>query len=206
MDIKGFPKITVILRGYTYSQIRTVVKNLIGTKLAAVEITMNTPNVINIIDKISSEFGSLIKVGAGTITTYEEAEKSINAGATFILSPVMMDKKILNLCKENDVIAIPGAYTPTEIKRCFDEGADIVKVFPIQSLGGKYLSSIQAPLGKLPLMAVGGINGDNILDYFNAGATYVGIGSGIFKVEDILNQNEAGIKNAIKSIENKFSK
>ena len=96
LDIKNFPRITVILRGYTYPQIRTVVKNLIGTKLRAVEITMNTPDAINIINKISTEFGNLVKVGAGTITTYEEAEESIKAGAAFLLAPTMLSKEIMS--------------------------------------------------------------------------------------------------------------
>ncbi len=204
LDIKNFPRITVILRGYTYPQIRTVVKNLIGTKLRAVEITMNTPDAINIINKISTEFGNLVKVGAGTITTYEEAEESIKAGAAFLLAPTMLSKEIIDLCKEKNVVSVPGAFTPTEIKKCFDYGADIVKVFPAGTLGSKYLSDIQAPLGKLPLMAVGGISGENISDYFDAGATFAGIASGIFKREDILNENEDGLRKSIKLFESKI--
>ena len=73
MSVKDFPKVTVILRGYTYSQIRTVVKNLIGTELKAVEITMNTPGALDCIQKISEEFGDKILIGAGTVLTYEEA-------------------------------------------------------------------------------------------------------------------------------------
>ena len=109
MDIKNFPKVTVILRGYTYSQIRTVVKNLVGTKLKSVEITMNTKDAINIINKISEEFGDSINVGAGTVTTYEEAEKSIEAGAKFLLSPTMFSKEIISLCKETNIVSVPGA-------------------------------------------------------------------------------------------------
>lgn len=204
MDIKNFPKVTVILRGYTYSQIRTVVKNLVGTKLKSVEITMNTEDAINIINKISEEFGDSINVGAGTVTTYEEAEKSIKAGAKFLLSPTMFSKEIINLCKENNIVSVPGAYTPTEIKQSFDDGADIVKVFPAGTLGNKYLSDIQAPLGKLPLMVVGGVNSDNVSDYFKAGAEFAGIASGIFNKDDILNENEDGIKKSIEHFESKI--
>jgi 2-dehydro-3-deoxyphosphogluconate aldolase/(4S)-4-hydroxy-2-oxoglutarate aldolase len=204
LEVKSFPKITVILRGYTYSQIRTVVKNLIGTKLKAVEITMNTPDAVNIINKISREFGNSIKVGAGTVTTYKEAEESIKAGATFLLAPTMLSKEIIDLCKEKNVVSVPGAYTATEIKKCFDAGADIVKIFPAATLGSKYLSDIQAPLGKLPLMVVGGINGENVSDYFDAGASFAGIASGIFEKEDILNENEDGIRKSIKFFESKI--
>ncbi|EHJ01712.1 KDPG and KHG aldolase [Clostridium sp. DL-VIII] len=201
MEIKDFPKVTVILRGYTYSQIRTVVKNLIGTELKAVEITMNTPDSISIIQKISDEFGDSIKVGAGTVKTYKEADEAIKAGATFLLSPVMLSKEIIDLCKKNNVISVPGAYTPTEVNKSFDDGADIVKVFPAGTLGTKFLSDIQAPLGKLPLMVVGGINAENVLNYFKAGASFAGIASGIFNKDDILNENEENIIRSIQYFE-----
>lgn len=203
MQIKDFPKVTVILRGYTYSQIRTVVKNLIETELKAVEITMNTPDSISIIQKISDEFGDSIKVGAGTVKTYKEADEAIKAGATFLLSPVMLSKEIIDLCKKNNVISVPGAYTPTEVNKSFDDGADIVKVFPAGTLGTKFLSDIQAPLGQLPLMVVGGVNAENVLNYFKAGASFAGIASGIFNKDDILNENEENIRRSIQYFESK---
>ena len=199
-----FPKVTVILRGYTYEQIYTVVKNLVGTKLGAVEITMNTPDAIKSIQKINQEFGNHIKVGAGTVLTYEEAQQCIKAGAAFLLSPTIFDKKILDLCKNNGVISVPGAFSPSEIKKSFDDGADIVKVFPAATLGAKYLSDIQAPLGKLPLMVVGGVNTSNVEEYFKAGASFAGIASGIFNKEDIINQNENGIISSINAMEQKL--
>lgn len=203
MEIKNFPKATVILRGYPYQQIRTVVKNLIGTKLRSVEITMNTPGALEAIQKVNREFGDRIMVGAGTVLTYEEAEAAIQAGAAFILSPIMLEKRILDLCKEKSVVSVPAAFTPSEIKRLLCDGADIVKVFPAGRLGSKYISDIQAPLGKMPLMAVGGINAGNAQEYFDAGTSYVGIASGIFEKEDILNQNDEGLKKAILKFEEK---
>lgn len=204
MDIKNFPKVTVILRGYTYSQVRTVVKNLVGTKLQAVEITMNSPDAVSTIEKISREFGDSIKVGAGTVTTYEQAKAVIEAGVAFILSPTILSKEILNLCKEQEVISVPGAFSPSEIKQSFEDGATIVKIFPAGRLGSQYITDIQAPLGKLPLMVVGGINTENLKEYFNAGATFAGIASGIFKKQDILSENEDGIIKSIKDMEAKL--
>lgn len=204
MDIKNFPKVTVILRGYTYSQVRTVVKNLVGTKLQAVEITMNSPDAVSTIEKISREFGGFIKVGAGTVTTYEQAKAVIEAGAAFILSPTMLNKDILNLCNEHKIISVPGAFSPTEIKQSFDDGASIVKIFPAGRLGSQYITDIQAPLGKLPLMVVGGINTENVQEYFNGGASFAGIASGIFDKEDILNENEDGIIKSIIDMEAKL--
>ena len=204
MSVKDFPKVTVILRGYTYSQIRTVVKNLIGTELKAVEITMNTPGALDCIQKISEEFGDKILIGAGTVLTYEEAQQSIEAGAAFLLSPTVFSKEILDLCKEKGVVCVPGACSPSEIYRSFEDGADIVKVFPAARLGSKYLTDIQAPLGKLPLMVVGGVNTGNLEEYFRAGASYAGIASGIFNKDDILQENEVNLKESIKAIEEKI--
>lgn len=204
MSVKDFPKVTVILRGYTYSQIRTVVKNLIGTELKAVEITMNTPGALDCIQKISEEFGDKILIGAGTVLTYEEAQQSIEAGAAFLLAPTVFSKEILDLCKEKGVVSVPGAFSPSEIYRSFEDGADIVKVFPAARLGSKYLTDIQAPLGKLPLMVVGGVNTGNLDEYFRAGASYAGIASGIFNKDDILQENEVNLKESIKAIEEKI--
>ena len=204
MNIQDFPKVTVILRGYTYPQIRTVVKNLVGSRLRAVEITMNTPGALEAIEKISQEFGDSVIVGAGTVLTYEEAQASIAAGAAFLLSPTMLDKQILDLCREKGVVSVPGAYSPTEIKKSVEDGADIVKVFPAARLGSKYLSDIAAPLGKMPLMVVGGIGSANVGEFFKAGASFAGIASGIFEKEDILNQNESGIKESIRVMEDKL--
>lgn len=206
MDIKNFPKITVILRGYSYSQIRTVVKNLVGTKLQAVEITMNTPDAVSVIGKISSEFGDFVKVGAGTVTTYEEAEAVIKEGASFILSPVMLSQEIIDLCRKNNVISVPAAFTPTEIKTLQLRKADIIKIFPAERLGSKFISDVQAPLGRIPMMVVGGINAENLHEYFEAGAEFAGIASGIFKKEDILNENEEGLRESIKYFESKLKK
>ncbi len=204
VNVETFPRVTIILRGYDYSQVHMVVKNLINTKIGAVEITMNSPKAIETIAKISKEFGKDIKVGAGTVRTFDEAKEAIDAGASFILSPIMLSKEILDYCKENQVISVPGAFSPTEINQSFLDGADIVKIFPAARLGSKYLSDIQAPLGKLPLMVVGGVNADNAKEYFDAGASYVGIGSGVFNKEDILSGNEEGIKASIKYFEQKL--
>jgi 2-dehydro-3-deoxyphosphogluconate aldolase/(4S)-4-hydroxy-2-oxoglutarate aldolase len=205
MDIRNFPKVTVILRGYTYEQVRSVVEVLAESEFeTAVEITLNSPDVFNTIEKISQAFGHQMMVGAGTVLNHEGAVKSIDAGAKFLLSPIMMSKETLQYCKERQIITVPSAFTPTEIYQSFQDGADIVKIFPAARLGSKFISDVQAPLGKLPLMVVGGINGDNAAEYFKAGASYVGIGSGIFNKEDILNQNEPGLKESLSLFQKKI--
>lgn len=103
MKVNDFPKVTVILRGYTYDQIHTVVKNLIGTELKAVEITMNTPGALETIRKIREEFGDSILVGAGTVLTYTEAQQAIDAGAAFYFLQLYLIRKYW-ICAEKEVL------------------------------------------------------------------------------------------------------
>ena len=202
MNVQEFPKITVILRGYSYKQIRLIVSILVKNGINSVEITMNTEKAAEIIKKIKTEFGEKILIGAGTVTTMEEAKEAVNAGATFILSPIMLEKEILNFCKSKKVITVPGAFSLTEIIQSFRDGADIVKIFPADRLGKKYISDITAPLGELPVMVVGGINRENVNDYFKSGAKYAGIASGIFNKEDILSENAENLEKSLKDFIN----
>lgn len=205
MDIKNFPKITIILRGYTFSQVRTVMKALSQTNIRSVEITLNTDGAIDMIREFSKEFGDTMTVGAGTVTNLKQAKEAITAGARFILSPVVLSKEIMDLCKEYSVISVVGAMTPSEISKSFEDGADIVKVFPAISCGTRYFKDVKAPLGDLPLMAVGGVNKENAAEFLANGANYLGIGSGIFKKEDVENENLQGLVESIKEFEGKLN-
>src|SRR6476660_924550 len=103
VDVSNFPKITVILRGYNYEQVRTVVKLLSDSDFKSVEIPLNSPDVFQTIEKISKEFGDEILVGAGTVLTMEDAVKSVEAGAKFLLAPTMMSKEVIQYCTEHQV-------------------------------------------------------------------------------------------------------
>ncbi|WP_251548883.1 bifunctional 4-hydroxy-2-oxoglutarate aldolase/2-dehydro-3-deoxy-phosphogluconate aldolase [Neobacillus muris] len=201
MDLKSFPKITFILRGFTYKQVRQVVGILLDTKINSLEIPLNSPNAFDTIKKINEEFGDKIVVGAGTVLNHENAVKSIEAGAKFLLSPIMMSRKTIEYCKENRVISIPAAFSPTEVYQSFQDGADIVKIFPAARLGSKYISDIRAPLGEMPLMAVGGVNSDNAEEFFKAGTSFLGIGSGIFNLESLENGETEQLKMKIRKLE-----
>lgn len=205
MDIKNFPKITIILRGYTFSQVRTVMKALSQTSIKSVEITLNTDGAIDMIREFSREFGETMTVGAGTVTNLKQAKEAITAGAKFILSPVVLSKEVMDLCKENSVVSVVGAMTPSEIHKSFEDGADIVKVFPAISCGSRYFKDVKAPLGDLPLMAVGGVDKENAAEFLANGANYLGIGSGIFKKEDVENENLQGLIESIKEFEGKLN-
>lgn len=195
------PKVTVILRGYETDQVLCVVEQLVGTRVNSVEVTSNSPQAMQSIAAARKEFGSEVHIGAGTITNLDLAKRAVDAGAEFMLSPIMFTKEMFDYAKQNDVITVPAAFSPSEVVKMFDMGADIVKVFPAGQLGPEYIKAVQAPLGKLPLMVVGGVSTQNVQSYFDKGAAYAGIGSGIFDPEDIRACNKDNLAAAIKRLE-----
>ncbi len=196
-----FPKVTVILRGYTYEQCRCVVSQLVGTRLSAVEVAMNTPGAADIIARLVEEFGEEVRIGAGTVTTPERARAAAKAGSKFMLSPTCFTPEIFQIAHDAGAVTVPAAFSPTEIHSMFEQGADIVKVFPAARLGAKYLSDVQAPLDWMPLMVVGGVNAHNVQEFFDAGASYAGIGSGIFNKDDIRALNSDALAAQVKAFE-----
>lgn len=196
-----FPKVTVILRGYTYEQCCCVVRQLVSTKLSAVEVAMNTSGAADIIARLVEEFGEEVRIGAGTVTTPERARAAAKAGSKFMLSPICFTPEIFQIARDAGAVTVPAAFSPTEIHSMFEQGADIVKVFPAARLGAKYLSDVQAPLDWMPLMVVGGVNAHNVQEFFDAGAAYAGIGSGIFEKDDIRAMNSNALAAQVKAFE-----
>lgn len=184
-------KVTMILRGYTYEQVKSVAEVLLNSKhICNMEITLNTENALETIQKIADEFQGRLNIGAGTVQTYDELVKAVDAGAKFALSPRTMTKEMIEYCKKHDVISVPGAFTPSEIAAQFEMGADIVKVFPANEVSLSYAKKVCEPMGDLKLMAVGGINCKNVKEAFQSGYQYVGTAGGLFRKEDILAMNK----------------
>ncbi|MGX7108870.1 bifunctional 4-hydroxy-2-oxoglutarate aldolase/2-dehydro-3-deoxy-phosphogluconate aldolase [Facklamia miroungae] len=194
-----YPKFTIIMRGYTKEEAFKIAKNIDGLEENfAIEVTLNTLNAFEIIRLLNENFGNHLKVGAGTVRNLKEAEEAIANNAQFLLGPHVFSKEIFDLAKKNQVLTIPGAFTPSEIVNQFEMGADIVKVFPARTLGADYFKDIQAPLGKIPLMAVGGINFENYQSFFKKGASFVGIGSSIFNGRKILDMGDMEIRGMLR--------
>lgn len=200
----NFPKVTIIVRGYTYEQVRLIACILAESKINSIEIALNSPDAINTIKRIADEFGEDLFVGAGTVLNLDDAKKAIDAGAKFLLSPIVFSEEICEYAKDQGVVTVSGACSPTEIYRSIQNGSNIVKVFPAARLGSKYISDVLAPFGEVPIMAVGGINEENVNEFISAGAKYVGLGSGILNREHILNNRKTELKNAIRRLQKKL--
>lgn len=174
--------IITIIRGLSPDCAEKTVEAIHAGGLHLAEITFDQtapPKVTaDIIRTLSRQFEGKVLIGAGTVMTLEQLHAAYNAGAAYIISP-NADSSVIRETKRLGLLSMPGAYTATEVARCYAEGADIVKVFPSDSAGPGYIKALRGPLHHIPLAAVGGVNLDNIRDFFDAGACCVGIGSNI---------------------------
>lgn len=145
------------------------------------EITFSVPGAETVIKRLSTD--SRVAVGAGTVLTLTDAQKAIDAGASYIVSP-NCDEEIIQFTKKAGLLSIPGACTPTEIYRAYRAGGDIVKIFPFVQMGGLgFLKELRGPLPFIRYMLAGGVNLDNISDYLKVRASCILVGSSIIRPE-----------------------
>jgi 2-dehydro-3-deoxyphosphogluconate aldolase/(4S)-4-hydroxy-2-oxoglutarate aldolase len=137
------------------------------------EITMDASDAL---DDIHWAIDAGATVGAGTVLSIADARAALDAGAEFLVSPYL-DDALVEWAAEREHPIAPGALTPTEVVRAWSLGAAAVKVFPASVAGANLLRELRGPLGHIPLMPTGGINGDNARSFINAGAVAVGVGS-----------------------------
>lgn len=131
-----------------------------------------------IIRQLRAHFGPDVSVGAGTVLSVEHARAAWEAGAAFIVAP-NTDEQVIAFTKSKGLLSVPGAYTPTEIMRAYQLGADVVKIFPILPDGEAYLKNVISPLSHIPFMVTGGINPDTIEKFLAMGPVAVAAGATI---------------------------
>ena len=149
-----------------------------------VEITMTVPGAMNIIEHLAKHHSKMI-VGGGTVLDVETAKKCVDAGAHFLTAPGF-DCDIIDFAAKHEVVAIPGALTPTEVVTAWRAGADFVKVFPCAQVGGDaYIKALNRSLPHIPIIAAGGVNQQNAEAFMLAGAIAIGVGSQLIPVEAI---------------------
>ena len=145
--------------------------------ISVLEITMTVPGAVRVMEEVATRYGSDVLVGAGTVLDAETARACVLAGARFVVSPAL-NLETIALCRRYSVVVMPGALTPTEVVQAWTAGADFVKVFPCDALGGaKYLKSLKAPLPQIELVPTGGVSLKTAGDFIKAGASALGVGS-----------------------------
>ena len=168
-----------ILRGYTSQQVEQIVFHSARGGLRNIEITMNSTGAAGLIRLARERAGGAMNVGAGTVCTLDDLESALNAGATFIVTPIV-NIDVIKVCNDENVPVIPGAFTPTEIYQAWESGADMVKLFPANRFGPGYVKEIRGPFDQIKLVPTGGVNLENLPHYIRYGAYGFGIGSPLF--------------------------
>lgn len=164
-----------IIRGLTMNELSYILPIYREAGLTTIEITMNTPDAEKMIRYAVENEQQGLNIGAGTVCTKDDLKKALEAGAQFIVTPIL-DKKVVKACVKNETPIFPGAFTPSEIYKAWSLGASMVKVFPATQMGPSYIKELKAPLNQLKLLPTGGVSLDNMAEFFNAGADGVGMG------------------------------
>jgi 2-dehydro-3-deoxyphosphogluconate aldolase/(4S)-4-hydroxy-2-oxoglutarate aldolase len=154
---------------------RYAAETVYSAGIPVVEITMTTPGALDVIDDLAKRYPDMA-VGAGTVLDEEAARLCVEAGARFLTSPGFIPEVVAYANKVN-IVALPGALTPTEIIAAWKAGSDLVKIFPTGHIGGiQYVRALKVPLPQIPLIATGGVNQLTVSDFILAGATAIGLG------------------------------
>ena len=146
--------------------------------VVCIEVTMTVPNAIDGIRAVTEAMRGSVLVGAGSVTDAATTRAAVEAGARYVVSPVFK-REVVDAAHAEGAAVMPGCFTPTEILRAHEAGADVVKVFPAGSLGPGFIKGVLAPLPYLKLMPTGGVTLDNAGSWLRAGAVAVGAGSAL---------------------------
>ena len=174
-----------VLRAKSVAQGRAVVDAMIAGGVTVVEVTMTVPNAVDLIKELKKQFGDELLLGSGTVTTAEQAQATIDAGAEFVVSP-SLHPDVIRVTKTNKKVSCPGALTPTEAITAWNAGADYVKIFPCSAVGGaSYLKALLAPFPHLKLIPTGGVTLQTAESFIKAGARALGVGSDLVNLAAI---------------------
>jgi 2-dehydro-3-deoxyphosphogluconate aldolase / (4S)-4-hydroxy-2-oxoglutarate aldolase len=180
--------IVAIIRTPSSELLTNVARALFEGGVDVIEVTFTVPRALEILTAIKKELGDRILLGAGTVLDPETARAAVLAGAEFVVSPAL-NLDVIRLCQRCDKLVMPGAFTPTEILAAWEAGAEIVKVFPSDSVGPSYLKALKGPFPQIRLLPTGGVNLQTLPEFIQAGACAVGVGSSLVDPKAIRDGN-----------------
>lgn len=184
--------IVAVVRADSPHQLAKVVAALAEGGVTAAEITFTVPDAVEVIRQVRRELGDSVVLGAGTVLDPETARAALLAGAEYIVAPVV-NVDVIKMCRRYDKVVMPGAFTPTEVLRAWDAGADVVKIFPADVGGPNYLKALKGPLPQIRLMPTGGVDLNTAEAFLQAGACCLGLGSSLVKPSLIAAADFAGL-------------
>ena len=148
--------------------------------IRTIEVTATTPKALETVEYFAKKGPSDLLIGVGSVVDAETAKKFIDAGAKYIVTPATQKEVIIEAHK-HDVPVVSGAFTPTEVIEAYQLGCGLIKIFPAEFLGAKYIKAIKAPMPYVSLAPTGGVSLENMHDWFDNGASALGIGSSMLK-------------------------
>src|ERR1700682_5900065 len=173
-----------IVRAESTEMARRAITAICKGGVSIIEVTMTVPNAIRMIEEL---------LGAGTVLESRTARKCLQAGAQFIVSP-SLNVETIAFCNAEGLANLPGALTPTEIVAAWTAGADFVKVFPAEAMGGaSYLKALKAPLPQIKMVPTGGVSLKTAAAFIEAGAEALGVGSDLVDMSALREGQDARI-------------
>lgn len=170
-------KVVAVIRLDDLTHAEQLSKALLAGGIRILEFTLTNPDTYDVVAHLRTRLPDAV-IGIGSIRTGEQARLSISSGAQFLVSPILQ-LEMVRIGQEAQVVTAPAGYTPTELSTAYQSGADLVKVFPADTLGAKYIKGVLAAMPDLKLMPTGGVGVNNIADYIKAGAVAVGVGGAL---------------------------
>jgi len=171
--------LVAVVRAENADQACKITDACIKGGVAAIEITFTVPGAADVIKTLAQTYKpEEIILGAGTVLDPETARIAILAGAQYVVCP-SLNIETIKLCNRYQVPVMPGAGTIKEIIEAMEAGADIIKVFPGETLGPTFVKAVKGPLPQAPLMPTGGVSLDNVAEWISAGCVAVGVGGNL---------------------------
>lgn len=167
--------VLAVLRAEDAREYAPVIEALADGNIRCIELTLTTQGVFNQLPSLSAAFGSSIEIGVGTVTTVEEASRALDAGARFLVTPVMSEA-IVNVGVASGIPVFPGGLTPTELFSGWRAGATAVKIFPAAIVGAGYVSQLRGPFPDIQVIPSGGVGVADVAPWIAAGAMAVSLG------------------------------
>lgn len=194
--------IVAVIRAKDHDEAKGYINACINGGIRALELTYSIPKVVDLINELRNDENIIL--GVGSVLNGKMAKDAIMAGAKYVVSPGY-NEEVNTVCKEMDTLYLPGCMTVTEIMHALEKGNNMVKVFPGDVFGPKYVKAVKAPIPHVEIMPTGGVSIDNVEKWFEMGVSCVGVGSSLFNagsLEDI----EKLAKEFVEKIKNVRSK
>jgi len=185
--------IVPVVRATSAKQAMQAAEAVAAGGIPVVEVTMTVPGAIEVIAQLAKTVGGDVLIGAGTVLDAETAQRCVDAGAQFLVSPGF-DLATVQFAKKSELLIMAGALTPTEVITAWKAGSDFVKVFPCGTVGGaKYIKALKAPLPQVPMVPTGGVNLNTAAEFIQAGSAALGIGGELVSASALKSGNTAEI-------------